>query len=329
MVTEVQGKTDSRIELREGRLSAFFNTRRGSAALVWIILLAIIIFAAIVAPPFLSERNIYNVFKQVTALGIVSVGQTFVILLAGIDISVGAVVSLVCCVNSHVMPIEQPYAVPLGLLLSVLIGIVVGLVNGLGVTKLKVSPFMMTLGMMSIVEGAAIFLRPQPGGIIPREFGKPLTGNIGPIPVPLVLFGLSALLGYFILNRTLFGRHLYATGGNEASARLSGIRTDRVKILGFVCCGLMAALAGIFITARIRTGDALVGSSFGLDSITAVAIGGTSLMGGRGGVVGTIAGAFMVALLANILNLVGVSSFYQYVLKGLLIIIAVALYAER
>lgn len=325
----MQGKTDSRMEARGGRLAAFFNTRRGGAALVYIILLAILVFAAIVAPPFLGERNIYNVFKQVTALGIVSVGQTFVILLAGIDISVGAVVSLVCCVNSHVMPLETWYAIPLGLFLSIVIGIVVGLANGLGVTKLKVSPFMMTLGMMSIVEGAAIFLRPQPGGIIPREFGKPLTGNIGPIPVPLVFFGATALIGYFILNRTLLGRHIYATGGNEASARLSGIHTDRVKILAFVFCSVMAAMAGIFISARIRTGDALVGASFGLDSITAVAIGGTSLMGGRGGIVGTIAGAFMVALLANILNLVGVSSFYQYVLKGLLIIIAVAMYAER
>jgi ribose transport system permease protein len=329
VVTEVQAETDSRIESRGGRISAFFSNRRGGAALVWLILLAIIIFAAIVAPPFLGKRNIYNVFKQVTALGIVSVGQTFVILLAGIDISVGAVVSLVSCVNSHVMPIEQPYAIPLGVALSLLIGLVVGLANGLGVTKLKVSPFMMTLGMMSIVQGAAIFLRPQPGGIVPRGFGKPLTGNIGPVPVPMIWLGAAALIGFFILTRTLFGRHLYATGGNEASARLSGIHTDRVKILTFMVCGLMAAVAGLFITARIRTGDALVGTSFGLDSITAVAIGGTSLMGGRGGVVGTIAGAFMVALLANILNLIGVSSYYQYIVKGLLIIIAVAVYAER
>lgn len=309
-----------------GRL---FSGRRGGSIFVWVILLVIIIFASVTAPAFLSTRNILNVFKQVTALGIVSVGQTFVILLGGIDISVGAVISVVCCMNSHVMPLEQPYALPLGLVLSLLIGVVVGLVNGFGVTRLKVSPFMMTLGMMSIVQGAAIFLRFQPGGIIPREFAKPLTDNLGPVPMPLILLIIVAAVGSLILSRTLFGRHVYATGGNETSARLSGIHTERVKLLAFVICSVMASLAGIFITARIRTGDALVGADFGLDSITAVAIGGTSMMGGRGGVIGTVAGAFMVALLANILNLLGVSSFYQYILKGLLIIIAVAVYAER
>ncbi len=314
---------------KSGGIARLLSTRRGSSALVWLILLAIVIFAAAVSPPFLGQRNIYNVFKQVAALGIVSVGQTFVILLAGIDISVGAVVSLVCCINSHVMPVEQPWAIPLGLVLSIAVGLVVGTINGFGVTKLKVAPFMMTLGMMSIVQGAAIFLRVQPGGVIPREFASPLTDNIWIIPIPLILFAVAALIGYFLLNRTVYGRHLFATGGNEISARLSGIHTDRVKMLTFIICSTMAALAGIFITARIRTGDALVGSSFGLDSITAVAIGGTSMAGGRGGIAGTIAGAFMVALLANILNLVGVSSFYQYVFKGLLIIVAVAIYAER
>ena len=137
------------------------------------------------------------------------------------------------------------------------------------------------------------------------------------------------MAGYFVLNRTMYGRRLFATGGNAISARLSGIRTERVIVVGYVLCSVMAALAGLFVTARIRTGDALVGTSFGLDSITAVAIGGTSMMGGRGGVIGTVPGAFMVTLLANILNLVGVSSFYQYILKGLLIIFAVSLYAER
>ncbi len=314
---------------KSGGIARLLSTRRGSSALVWLILLAIVIFAATVSPPFLGQRNIYNVFKQVAALGIVSVGQTFVILLAGIDISVGAVVSLVCCINSHVMPVEQPWAIPLGLVLSIAVGLVVGTINGFGVTKLKVAPFMMTLGMMSIVQGAAIFLRVQPGGVIPREFASPLTDNIWIIPIPLILFAVAALIGYFLLNRTVYGRHLFATGGNEISARLSGIHTDRIKMLTFIICSTMAALAGIFISARIRTGDALVGSSFGLDSITAVAIGGTSMAGGRGGIAGTIAGAFMVALLANILNLVGVSSFYQYVFKGLLIIVAVAIYAER
>jgi ribose transport system permease protein len=315
--------------VRKSGIARAFDARRGGVAIVYVILFAIIVFAAIASPPFLSARNISNVLKQVTALGIISVGQTLVILLGGIDISVGAVVSVVCCLNSYVMVWNNPWGIWLGVAASLLIGVIVGLINGLGVTKLKVSPFMMTLGMMSILQGAAIALRGQPGGLVPSEFAAPLTGNLGPVPTPILIFAAAAVVGYFVLNRTPYGRSLFATGGNAISARLSGIRTDRVIVTAYVLCGLMAAIAGIFITARIRTGDALVGTSFGLDSITAVAIGGTSMAGGRGGVIGTIPGAFMVTLLANILNLVGVSSFYQYVLKGLLIIFAVALYAER
>ncbi len=323
-------KTETTEAVRKGSIRRAFDVQRGGVAIVYVILIAIIVFAAVASPPFLSARNISNVLKQVTALGIISVGQTFVILLGGIDISVGAVVSVVACMNSYLMATDAPsWGIPVGLVLSLLVGAIVGLINGLGVTKLKVSPFMMTLGMMSILQGAAIALRTQPGGIVSSAFASPLTGNVGPIPVPILLFVMAAVIGYFILNRTMYGRRLFATGGNEISARLSGIRTDRVIVLAYVACSMMAALAGIFVTARIRTGDALVGSSFGLDSITAVAIGGTSMMGGRGGVIGTIPGAFMVTLLANILNLVGVSSFYQYVLKGLLIIFAVSLYAER
>lgn len=323
-------KTESTGAVRKGTIRRAFDVRRGGVGIVYVILIAIIVFAAVASPPFLRARNISNVLKQVTALGIISVGQTFVILLGGIDISVGAVVSLVACMNSYLMAADGPAGgIWLGIVLSLLTGVIVGLVNGLGVTKLKVSPFMMTLGMMSILNGAAIALRNQPGGIVSSAFAAPLTGNLGPIPTPILLFVLAAVVGYFILNRTTYGRHLFATGGNAVSARLSGIRTDRVIVLAFVACSVMAALAGLFVTARIRTGDALVGSAYGMDSITAVAIGGTSMAGGRGGVIGTIPGAFMVTLLANILNLVGVSSFYQYVLKGLLVIIAVALYAER
>jgi ribose/xylose/arabinose/galactoside ABC-type transport system permease subunit len=322
-------KVENPDAIRKGGIARAFDVRRGGVAIVYVILFAIIVFAAIVSPPFLSARNISNVLKQVTALGILSVGQTFVILLGGIDISVGAVISVVCCMNSYVMAWNGAWGIWLGVLASLAIGVIVGLINGLGVTKLKVSPFMMTLGMMSVLQGAAIALRGQPGGLVPSEFAAPITGNTGPVPTPILIFAAAAVVGYFILNRTLYGRRLFATGGNAISARLSGIRTERVIVLAYVTCSVMAAVAGIFITARIRTGDALVGTPFGLDSITAVAIGGTSMMGGRGGVIGTIPGAFMVTLLANILNLVGVSSFYQYILKGLLIIFAVSLYAER
>jgi ribose/xylose/arabinose/galactoside ABC-type transport system permease subunit len=216
--------------------------------------------------------------------------------------------------------------VPWAVLVGLLIGLLVGAANGLGVTWLRVSPFMMTLGTMSISQGIALQLRPQPGGLIPGEFAWLASGNVAGIPIPVIFFALVAAVGFIVLTSTRFGKHVYAVGGNEETTRLSGLPTDRIKFGVYAVSGFCAALGGIFLSSRIRSGDALIGTSFGLDSITAVVLGGTSLFGGRGSLLGTIAGVFIIASLSNIMNLVGVSTYFQYIFKGAILILAVSFY---
>ena len=306
-------------------MQAFFYMHR-NLFIIWGLLLVIVIIATLLEPRFASAENIRNVLVQSTALGVISVGQTFVILTAGIDISVGAVAALVVVIMSHIADKNAP-AIPLAIGVGLLAGIVAGFVNGWGITRLKVPPFMMTLGVMSIAQGIVLQLRPQPGGLIPREFAWLAAGEVFGIPIPPLYFLLMAALGYWILTYTRFGRYVYAVGGNEESTRLTGLPTDRIKLSVYILASTFAALAGIFLSSRIRSGDALIGTSFGLDSITAVVLGGISLFGGRGSIIGTIAGVLIIASLSNIMNLVGVSTYYQYILKGGILILAVAFYS--
>jgi ribose/xylose/arabinose/galactoside ABC-type transport system permease subunit len=296
--------------------------------IIYALLFAILIVATILQPRFATAENIKNVLVQATALGIISVGQTFVILTAGIDISVGSIASLVVVIMSHLADRNADGVIG-AVLAGLAAGVLVGLLNGLGITRLHVSPFMMTLGTMSIAAGVALQLRPQPGGLIPAEFGWLAASQFLGIPVPIYLFALVILIGGFVLKFTRFGKHIYAVGGNEETTRLSGLPTDRIKVGAYLVSGLCAAIAGVFLSSRIRSGDASIGTSFGLDSITAVVLGGTSLFGGKGSLAGTIAGVFIIASLSNIMNLIGVSTYYQYILKGGILIIAVSFYYYR
>jgi ribose/xylose/arabinose/galactoside ABC-type transport system permease subunit len=307
------------------RLQEFVYDHR-NLLIIWGLLIVIVVVATILQPRFATAENITNVMVQSTALGVISVGQTFVILTAGIDISVGAVASLVVVIMSLIADKNAP-ALPIAIVAGLAAGALAGLVNGWGVTRLRVSPFMMTLGVMSIALGIALQLRPQPGGLIPKEFAWLAAGQVAGLPIPLFYFLGIAAIAYWVLTYTRFGRYVYAVGGNEETTRLTGLATDRIKLSVYLISASCAALAGIFLSSRIRSGDALIGTSFGLDSITAVVLGGTSLFGGRGSIIGTIAGVFIIASLSNIMNLVGVSTYYQYILKGGLLIVAVAFYS--
>lgn len=310
---------------QNSRFGEFFYANR-NLLIIWGLLLLIVVIATLLQPRFATPENISNVMVQSTALGVISVGQTFVILTAGIDISVGAVASLVVVIMS-LLANRNPAALPLAIGVGLVAGLIAGVANGWGITRLKVSPFMMTLGVMSIALGIALQLRPQPGGFIPDEFAWLAAGTILGIPIPLLYFALIVAIGYWTLTFTRFGRHVYAVGGNEETTRLTGLPTDRIKLAVYAISGTCAALAGLFLSSRIRSGDALIGTSFGLDSITAVVLGGTSLFGGRGSIIGTVAGVFIIASLSNIMNLVGVSTYYQYIFKGGILIVAVALYS--
>jgi ribose transport system permease protein len=317
--TAVRGGTADRISVSEVLYA------QKNVLIIWGLLLVIVATATILQPRFATAENIKNVLVQSTALGVIAVGQTFVILTAGIDISVGAVAALVVVTMSHLAN-RNPEAVPWAVLAGMAIGLLVGAANGLGVTGLRVSPFMMTLGTMSISQGIALQLRPQPGGLIPGEFAWLASGEVAGIPIPVIFFALVAVVALVVLTSTRFGKHIYAVGGNEETTRLSGLPTDRIKFGAYAISGFCAALGGIFLSSRIRSGDALIGTSFGLDSITAVVLGGTSLFGGRGSLLGTVAGVFIIASLSNIMNLLGVSTYFQYIFKGAILIVAVTFY---
>lgn len=305
-----------------------FISRNQNVLIIWLVLLAIVVISALIEPTFTNPRNFPNLMRQAAALMLVSIGQTFVLIIAGIDLSVGSTISLVVVIMAGIMQ-PTPESMLSTVLLGLAVGIVVGVVNGWLVTRLRLAPFMVTLATLSIVQGLALQLRATPPATIPREFSPYLMGDIGAIPIPFLIIIVSTMIAWVILRHTPFGRHLYAIGSNEPATRLSGMSTDRIKLLAFAICGFMAGAAAVFVAARSRAGDPLIGGNFAFDSITAVVLGGASLMGGVGSVWGTLAGVLIITILSNVLNLLGIPSNYQYILKGGLLVLAVMLYRRR
>lgn len=278
------------------------------------------------SPNFLTIDNILNVLRQVSINGLIAFGMTFVILTGGIDLSVGSIFALSSALSAGMMvggmdPI-------LAVLCGVLLGAMMGTVNGLAITKGKVAPFIATLATMTVYRGLTLVYTE----------GKPITGlsdavsfqMIGKgyffgIPFPIIIMLVSFAILLVVLQNTTFGRGIYAIGGNEEASRLSGLKVDGIKIGVYTISGAMAALAGIILTSRLNSAQPTAGTSYELDAIAAVVLGGTSLAGGRGRIVGTLIGVLIIGVLNNGLNLLGVSSFYQQVVKGGVILLAVLL----
>lgn len=295
---------------------------------MYIILCAFFVFATFASPQFRTVYNVFNLLRQAVAFGIVGIGQTVAILSGGIDLSVGSLISLVACLTSGIMIGNPTLVIPI-VLFVLSIGILVGLTNGTLVAYLRVPPFIATLAMSAILQGSVLLYTKKPVGGVTRGFMFFANGQLGPVPFAFVFWvGLLALF-LFLLRKTGLGLHIYAVGGNEEIARLSGIPVRRVKLAVYTLSGFLAALTGVFLASRLGIGDPLVGQGFELESITAVLIGGTSLAGGRGGIEGTIAGVLIIALVNNILNLLNVSGFWQWVVKGIVVIGVVAVYKEK
>ncbi len=303
---------------------------RGNPAVffVYIVLCAFFVFAAVASPQFRTTYNIFNLLRQAVAFGIVGIGQTIAILSGGIDLSVGSLISLVACLTSGIMVGNPTFVIPIVLFVLGL-GVLVGMANGALVAYLRVPPFIATLAVSAILQGSVLLYTKKPVGGVTRGFMFFANGQLGPVPFAFVFWVLLLAIFLFLLRQTGLGLHIYATGGNEEIARLSGIPVRRVKLIVYVLSGFLAALTGVFLASRLGIGDPLVGQGFELESITAVLIGGTSLAGGRGGVEGTIAGVLIIALINNILNLLNVSGFWQWVVKGIVVIAVVAAYKEK
>jgi ribose transport system permease protein len=285
-------------------------------------LFVLVILLWILTPHFLTISNLLNVAQQTSINAIIAVGMTFVIITAGIDLSVGSIMAFSGVVLASALDAGLP--LPLALLIGLAIGMACGLFNGLLITYGHLPPFISTLGMMSVARGAALlYTQGRPISGFGENFRSLATGEIIGLPAPVIIMIFIYIIAHFVLTRTKLGRYTYAIGGNEEAAVLSGINVKFFKTMVYGLCGMLSGLAAIILTARLNSAQPIAGIMYELDAIAATVIGGTSLMGGEGRIVGTLIGALIMGVLRNGLNLLGISSFIQQIVIGSVIIIAV------
>ncbi|EPT9256167.1 ribose ABC transporter permease [Vibrio alginolyticus] len=291
-----------------------------------IALIFLIVVVSFLNPNFFTVDNILNILRQTSVNAIIAVGMTLVILTAGIDLSVGSVLALCGAFAASMIALEVPVLVAVPTALAA--GAALGAISGIIIAKGKVQAFIATLVTMTLLRGVTMVYtegRPISTGFTDTAdafawFG---TGYALGIPVPVWLMVVVFAAAWYLLNHTRFGRYVYALGGNESATRLSGINVDRVKIGVYAICGMLAALAGIIVTSRLSSAQPTAGMGYELDAIAAVVLGGTSLMGGKGRIMGTLIGALIIGFLNNALNLLDVSSYYQMIAKAVVILLAV------
>lgn len=305
-----------------------------STGIVYLVLLAAIVLGAVLTAQagrnFFSPGNISAILTATSVLGFIAIGQTLVILGGSLDLSVPYVVSLASLVGGGIMAGQPGNVVP-GVLAALGVGAVIGLANGLVVTGLKVHGFIATLGMGLIISGYLGSNYRGTYGSAPREFRLIGATGIGPVPVSTLIMLGVALLAVLLLRRTRVGHHLYAVGGNSEVARLSGVRTAVPVVVAHVCCSVLAAMAGLLLLARLSVGSPTIGSQGGYDlmSIAAVVLGGAILAGGKGNVLGTLGGVAIFAVMDNVMGVMEVNPFLKDVIRGAVIVAAVAVYARR
>lgn len=314
----IQNTKDSKLDIK--------NVLIKYKSLVGLLLLVGII--SILSPSFLSTKNIFNILRQTSVNAIIAAGMTFVILTGGIDLSVGSILAISGAICASLLVSGQNIVV--AIVISILIGAVVGFLNGFVISKGKLQPFIATLATMTILRGLTlVFTDGKPitlgSGDLAINFGKIGGGEIFSIPTPAIIMIVVFLVCAYILNSTKMGRYTYALGSNEEATKLSGLNTDKIKIWVYTISGILSALAGVIITSRLYSAQPTAGTGYELDAIAAVVLGGTSLTGGKGKITGTIIGALIIGVLSNALNILDVSSYYQMMVKGVVILIAVLL----
>jgi len=284
-----------------------------------------IVTFSLISPQFLSKANLLNIFEQNAVLGIIACGMAFMIIIGGFDLSVGSTAAIAGVVAALILR-DNPGGFLFAVLAGLGVGALIGLCNGLLISKVGINPFITTLGMMVIIRGLVFVI--TKGNTI---FGFPLEYNVigmgfwGPIPVPMTLWGIVVLICFFLLKYTRFGQYVYAVGGNETVAHLSGINVDLTKILAAVVCGLLASFGGIVLLFRVMAASPQAGNMYELYAIAATVLGGCALGGGIGGVLGTVIGALLLGVIINGLHIVGVSAYWEATITGLIILVAVAI----
>lgn len=289
-----------------------------------IALIVLVLFVTALNPSFIRLSNLFNLLRQVSINALLAFGMTFVIITSGIDLSVGSILALSSALTAGMIASGIPSS--LAIIFGLLIGGVMGFANGFFITKGNVAPFIATLATMTIYRGLTLVYT---GGNPVSNFDPGLSlqilgrGSYFGVPIPVIVMLLVFAILYAFLHKMTFGRKVFAIGGNEEAAHIAGIKTDRIKLWVYTISGMMSSLAGLILVSRLNSAQPTAGTSYELDAIAAVVIGGTSLSGGKGRIFGTLIGALIIGTLNNGLNILGVSSFYQQVVRGIVILIAV------
>lgn len=288
-----------------------------------LVLIVAILFFSILAPNFFSLKNFMNIARQVSMMGIVTVGMTFLMLTGAVDLSVGSQMSCINIICAWLLVNGGVPTIP-AILLGMLAGTFIGVINGLIIVKSGMVPLVVTLAMMQVFKGVALIIC---GGLpifgFPSDFSILGQGYIGFIPIPVIIFSIVLILASIFLNKTYIGRYFYAIGGNAEAAHLSGINIHRFKILVFGICGFLTGLASVIMLSRVNSGQAVTGSGLEFDVLTAAILGGVSMNGGKGKIFGMLIGVLFMGILNNGLTLLNVNEYVQYVIKGLSLLIAV------
>jgi ribose transport system permease protein len=310
--------------------AAAFPALRNHSGLLGVVALIAVVCAlgAALTDRFLSLGNFVNVYEQSTDLALVSLGQTLAILTGGIDLSVGSLISLTSCLTSGLINGDPNRVIPVVLAVLAL-GIVIGLLNASLVIVLRVHPLIVTLGMSAILQGVTLFYAMGPVGKVPRNFNFLAYGRIAGLPVGATIAVVLCILIALMLRYLPLGRQIYAVGDDDDAARLAGLRRSQVLLLVYGASGFCCAATGLYLVARFGAGQPYTGVNYTLTSITPVVLGGTALSGGRGGVIGTLFGAYLISLVNNLLNFMDVSKHYQLIAQALIIILAVSVYMDR
>ncbi|XME04267.1 ABC transporter permease [Lachnospiraceae bacterium C1.1] len=309
-------------DISNSALKRFFSENLGILAALVVLCIFLGVFPG-TSQYFVTVKNLFNVLRQISTNLLLACGMTMVIILGGIDLSVGSIIALsgvlaAGCVSRYGMSIPAAFAV------GVLIGIVFGLFNGFVISKTTIPPFIVTLATMNIARGlAGVYTGGSPVRVVSKEWQWVGAGYVAGIPVPVIIMILVFIISILILNRTKMGRYIYAVGGNPLAARFSGIDVSQVKFLVYTYSGIMAGIAGIILASRMYSGQPTAGEGAEMDAIAAVVVGGTSMAGGSGKLSGTLIGALIIGILNNGLNLMNVNSFWQTVVKGVVILLAV------
>lgn len=310
-----------------GKKNLFLKLVQRSGLLL--ILVALMILASILSPKFLTYKNLFNILRQISILGVLAVGMTFVIISNGIDLSVGNVLSLSCVLVPLVAPLVNNNII-LICLICVAAGALMGTCTGTLISYGGMQPFMATFGMMTIAEGLAFMLSDGRPIILEdtrwTAFGN---GSTAGLPNLAIIFIIIVLIGQFVISKTLYGVNTYAIGNNDVATRLCGINTKRTRLIAYIISGALAAVGGLLMTARVGVGDPGIGGDYSLDAIASVIVGGTRMGGGYGSVLKSFLGAAMIGILNNVFNLLGISAYPQMVFKGLIIIFAVLMGQKR